>query len=69
MYKVNGFYEAITEAEKLKMGDNHFYFLLLGELYKNADKAKVKMNFQKAFSFAKTITEKDDIQKKIDSLD
>lgn len=66
--KANGKEEAIREAEKLELKDNHFYFLLLGELYRNVDKAKAKKNFEKASSLARTQAEKQTIQKKIDSL-
>jgi RNA polymerase sigma factor (sigma-70 family) len=66
--KANGKEEAITEAEKLNLVNNHFYFTLLGELYKDIDNKIAKQNFQKAFSLAKTQTDKQTIQKKIDSL-
>src|SRR6185437_14366036 len=35
LYKANGGEEAIVEAEKLQPGADHFYFLLLGYLYKD----------------------------------
>ena len=66
--KANGKAEAITEAEKLNLKDNHFYYTLLGELYKEIDNSKANMNLQKALSLAKTQTDKQTIQKKIDSL-
>ena len=66
--KANGKEEAIVEAEKLNLADNHFYFTLLGELYKDIDNNKAKQNFQKALSLAKTQTDKQTIQKKIDKL-
>lgn len=66
--KANGNQEAITEAEKLNLTNNHFYFTLLGELYTDIDANKAKMNFQKAISLAKTQTDKQTIQKKIDKL-
>jgi RNA polymerase sigma factor (sigma-70 family) len=66
--KATGKEEAIIEAEKLKLTNNHFYFTLLGELYKGIDKDKSKTNFQKALSLAKTNTDKKLIQIKIDSL-
>jgi len=59
---------ALVEAEKLKLENNHFYFLLLGELYKNIDNKKAKLNFQKAYALAKTKTEKQVIQEKIGNL-
>jgi RNA polymerase sigma factor (sigma-70 family) len=66
--KANGKKEAIIEAEKLRLTNNHFYFALLGELYTDVDNEKAKQNFQEAFSLAKTQTEKQNIQKKIDKL-
>jgi len=64
--KANGKQEAITEAEKLNLTNNHFYFVLLGELYTDIDNKKAKQNFQKALSIAKTQTDKQTIQKRID---
>ena len=58
----------MAEAEKLQLNDSHFYFLLLGELYKHEDVSKAKTNFQKALSLAKTQTEKQEIWEKIDGL-
>src|SRR6187402_3552005 len=46
--KANGKHEAIIEAEKLQLTDNHYYFTLLGELYRGIDPAKSKMNLQTA---------------------
>jgi RNA polymerase sigma factor (sigma-70 family) len=66
--KANGKEEAIIEAEKLKLTNNHFYFALLGELYTDFDNEKAKENFQQAFLLAKTQTEKQSLQKKIDKL-
>ncbi len=66
--KANGKEEAIIEAEKLKLTDNHLYFTLLGELYTGLDHEKATLNFQKALSLAKTQTDKQAIQKKIDRL-
>jgi len=50
------------------MENNHFYFVLLGKLYKNIDNVKAKFNFEKAYSLSKTETEKELIRKKIESL-
>ncbi|MDB4901959.1 MAG: sigma-70 family polymerase sigma factor [Mucilaginibacter sp.] len=66
--KVKGKQEAIVQAEKLNLKDNHFYFTLLGELYNGIDNEKAKQNFQKAFSLAKSNTDKQTIQKKIEHL-
>src|SRR5204862_4808167 len=66
--KANSKQEAIAEAEKLNLTDNHFYFTLLGQLYTDIDNKKATENFKKAFSLAKTQTDKQIIQKKIDKL-
>jgi len=47
---------------------NEDTLVLLGELYKNFDNAKARSSFQKARSLAKTQTEKQNIQAKIDGL-
>ncbi|MBV9961571.1 MAG: sigma-70 family RNA polymerase sigma factor [Parafilimonas sp.] len=66
--KANGKEEAIIEAEKLQLNNNHYYFTLLGELYKGVNNSKAKHNFEKALSLAKTQTDKYVIQKKIHEL-
>lgn len=66
--KANSKKEAIAETEKLKLSDNHFYFVLLGELYKDTDKAKAKTNFEKALALAKTQSQKQVIKKKLNEL-
>lgn len=66
--KANGKEEAIREAEKLQLTDNHYYFTLLGELYSGTDDLKAKQNFKIAFSLAKTKTDKEVIAKKLSLL-
>jgi RNA polymerase sigma-70 factor (ECF subfamily) len=66
--RVKGKQEAIAEAEKLNLSNNHFYYTLLGELYTNIDNTKAKENFQKACALAKTQTDKQTVQKRIDAL-
>ncbi|MDB5249790.1 MAG: putative polymerase, sigma-24 subunit, subfamily [Segetibacter sp.] len=66
--KANGKQEAIREAEKLDLANNHFYFTLLGELCTDIDNLKAKQHFEKALSLAKTPADKQTIQKKIDNL-
>lgn len=68
LYKANGKEAALPEAEKLKLETNHFYFLLLAELYKDIDTKKAKLHFQKALELAKTQTEKQGIQEMINRL-
>jgi RNA polymerase sigma-70 factor (ECF subfamily) len=66
--KVHGKAAAIEEAEKLDLKDNRFYFALLGELYKDIDRFKSKMNFHRALLLTKTQTDRQTIQKRIDQL-
>jgi RNA polymerase sigma factor (sigma-70 family) len=68
LYKADGPQAALAAAEKLNMENNHFYFVLLGELYRHIDSRIAQRHFQKAGSLAKTQTEKQGIQKKIDAL-
>src|SRR6187455_2718147 len=66
--KANSKEKAIKEAEKLNLSGNHFYFVLLGELYTNIDNKKAKDHFQKALGLAKTQTDKQTIQKRVEKL-
>jgi RNA polymerase sigma factor (sigma-70 family) len=66
--KTKGKKEAITEAEKLNLVDNPFYYSLLGELYTGSDNAKALENFQQALVIIKTEAGRQTIQKKIDRL-
>ncbi|CAN5240521.1 RNA polymerase sigma factor [soil metagenome] len=66
--KANGKRDAIIEAEKLKLTNNHFYFTLLGELYTGVDDKVAKDHYQKAIALAKTLTDKNVIQSKIAKL-
>ncbi len=67
--KANGKNDAIPEAEKLNLVNNHFYFMLLGELYSGIDACKAKFNYCKALSIAKTVNDKKIIQNKINGLE
>lgn len=68
LYKAKGREAALCEAELLRMEDNHFYYVLLGELYRGLDDGKAKESYLQAYSLAKTQIEKDNIQEKIDRL-
>ena len=63
--KVNGKKEAIIEAEKLNLTDNHFYYSLLGNLYTDVDNKKAHQHFETALGLAKTTAEKNIINKNI----
>jgi len=66
--KANGIGEAIIEAEKLNLADNHLYHSLLGNLYTNLDMVKARQHFQTAFNLAKSIGDKAAITKNINRL-
>ncbi len=66
--KVKGKQIAITEAEKLRLENDHFYFVLLGELYTGVDDKKAKAYLQKALSLAKTETDQHTIRKRLESF-
>jgi RNA polymerase sigma factor (sigma-70 family) len=66
--KVKGKKEAIAEAEKLNLTDNHFYYSLLGNLYADYDKQKAIEAFITALDLAKTTADKNVIRKNIEQL-
>src|SRR6188508_1284113 len=66
--KANSKQEAIAEAEKLNLSGNHFYFTLLGELYTGIDNKKANESLQKALLLAKTQTDRQTIQKRINEV-
>ena len=66
--KTNGKKEAITEAEKLNLTDNHFYYSLLGYLYTGIDKDKALKNFETALALASSTADRLSIAKKIERL-
>lgn len=68
LYKARGAAHALPEAEKLNLPDNHFYHLLLGELYQEMDDARAAASFETARSLAKTEAEKAYISRKITAL-
>ncbi len=67
-YKVHGNENALAEAEALNMENDHFYWLLLGELYTGLDNEKAKRHFRRAAELAKTQTEKNIIREKAGKL-
>lgn len=67
--KANGKNAAIAEAEKLELKDNHYYYTLLGELYRDTDNTKARAYFSRAIALAKTQADKDTISKKLQSVD
>jgi RNA polymerase sigma-70 factor (ECF subfamily) len=63
--KSNGKKEAIIEAEKIKLTDNHLYHSLLGELYTDFDNSKAILHLQNALALAKSAADKTLISGKI----
>lgn len=64
----NGKVEAITEAEKLNLTDNHFYYSLLGNLYTDIDCIKALQHFETALKLAHSPADKTIIIKNIGRL-
>ena len=67
--KANGKEVAIAEAEKLQLTDNHYYFVLLGELYTDIDNTRAVTHLQNALLLAKTEADKRTIQRKMARLE
>lgn len=63
--KVMGKREAIHEAERLNIVNNHYYYVLLGELYRDIDKDQSRKSFEKALSIVRTKPDREIIQKKL----
>ena len=64
-FKVNGAKAAIETAEEMGLENNHFYFMLLAELYLQVDPFKSMEHYQQAYFLCKNSTEKKMILKKI----
>jgi RNA polymerase sigma factor (sigma-70 family) len=67
--KANGKQEAIIEAEKLKLTDDHLYHSLLANLYTDIDRERSLKHLKAALELAKTSTDKNIIAKKILTLE
>jgi RNA polymerase sigma-70 factor (ECF subfamily) len=68
LYKANGRQQAIHEAEQLQLSGNHYYHILLGELYKETDRTMAIQYFQNALKLASNATERKMIIDKLESL-
>jgi len=66
--KTSGKQAAITEAEKLNLTDNHFYYSLLGSLYMELDPVISLQHFEKAWQLASSDADKSTIMKNIERL-
>jgi RNA polymerase sigma factor (sigma-70 family) len=67
--KVYGNEQAIAEAEKLALADNHLYHSLLGELYGTIDKTKAIEHLGSALKLSRSAADKKVIKDKINKLD
>jgi predicted RNA polymerase sigma factor len=68
LYKTNGSGQAIREAEQLQLTGNHYYHILLAELYKETDTTLSRYHFQNALALTTNATEKKMILDKIAGL-
>jgi len=66
--KADGKPIAITEAEKLKLTNNHLYYSLLGYLYTDIDNEKAVAHLKTALKLAKSKTDKGMIMKSIEKM-
>ncbi|GAA5097377.1 RNA polymerase sigma factor [Chryseobacterium ginsengisoli] len=66
--KVRGKSVAITEAEKLQLTDNPFYYSLLGYLYTDMDNLKAKENYENALKLSNSSSVSDTLRKYIETL-
>lgn len=66
--RTNGKEAAITEAEKLNLSDNPFYYSLLGDLYTDIDSKKAVQHFETALTLTPSATGKATIIKNIERL-
>jgi RNA polymerase sigma factor (sigma-70 family) len=66
--KADSYEKAIEEALKLKLENNHLYFSLLGELYRQTDIKKAMENFEQAIAKARTEQDKLILNKKLKQL-
>ena len=66
--KANGKKEAIDEAEKLNLTDNHLYYTLLGNLYTDVDNEKALEHYQKALCLTNSHADKETIEKNMERV-
>jgi len=66
--RTNGKEEAIAEAEKLNLKDNHLYYSLLGNLYTGLDHKKALQHFETALKLAFSTADKSIITRNIERL-
>lgn len=65
---VYGHKKAISEAEKLNLGENSYYHKLLGYLYTGTDTDKALSHYRQAMAYTKSGTEKQSLAKEMARL-
>jgi predicted RNA polymerase sigma factor len=65
---LSGAEAALAELHHMNLPANHFYFTLLGELYKHSDVSKARKNFEKAIELARNEADKAILKNKIQLL-
>lgn len=68
LYKAQGQAAALAIARNLPLAGNHLYWVLLGELYQPTDGEQAYAAFRQAYALAKTATDRQTIQQKLDLL-
>jgi RNA polymerase sigma factor (sigma-70 family) len=68
LYQVQGRQAALTAARNLDLVKNHLYWVLLGELHIKVDQEQARAAFQRAYSLAKTETDRQTIRQKLVQL-
>lgn len=68
LYKADGAEVALVEAEKLQLTENHFYWILLGELHRQSNPEKAKADYRRAYELAGTTAEKEGIMRILHAL-
>lgn len=68
LYKSQGQRVALTAAETLNLQTNYLYFVLLGELHRETNPVRATAHFQQAYTLARTATDRQTIQEKMNEL-
>ena len=63
--KARSYEAALPAAEKLNLEGNHFYYMLLAELYSHSDPANAQAYLQKALATAQTESQQKVIKRKL----
>lgn len=66
--KVYGSERGIREAERLDLGENHYYHSLLGYLYADIDIGKAIARYDRTISLSNSIAEKKSLTREVERL-